>query len=85
MAANRLTSLIFLFLFLLSFIAVIVTAENGPVEDAYWKGRETEAKKVAQQSVDPHPEEVTEEFNADVGKYVLIIFILHFKIILSLF
>lgn len=70
MAAKQIDSLIFLFLFLLFFIAVIVKAEDGPLEDAYWKKREAEAEKVAEHSVNPHPEKVTEELNKDVGEYV---------------
>ncbi|KAL6204756.1 hypothetical protein ACLB2K_022023 [Fragaria x ananassa] len=49
---------------------VIVKAEDGPLEDAYWKKREAEAEKVAEQSVNPHPEKVTEELNKDVGELV---------------
>ncbi|XP_062011276.1 probable pectate lyase 3 [Rosa rugosa] len=70
MAAKRIYSLIFLFLFLLAFIAVIVSAEPGPVEDAYWKKREADAQNVAEQSVEPHPEQVTEELNTNVGQLV---------------
>lgn len=77
MALNRLGS-IFLVFFLLSCVAVIVNAENDTAEDEYWKERAAVAMKIAEESVHPNPQEVTEEINADVHEYVHVI--LHSKI-----
>lgn len=63
--AKRLGS-IFLFF---SLFAATVTAANAPVEDGYWKERQAAAIKTAQESVDPNPGKITEEFNANVGQY----------------
>lgn len=70
MAAANANRLGFIFLFF-SLFAATVTAENGPVEDGYWQVRQAAAIKTAQESVDPNPEKVTEEFNANVGQLVM--------------
>ncbi|XP_061990568.1 pectate lyase-like [Rosa rugosa] len=70
MALNRLGS-IFLVLFLLFCVAVIVNAENDTAEDEYWKERAAVAMKIAEESVHPNPQEVTEEINADVHELIM--------------
>ncbi|KAL6190020.1 hypothetical protein ACLB2K_036421 [Fragaria x ananassa] len=67
MVVNRSGS-IFLVLLLLSSVAAIVSGQNDTVEleDEYWKQRAAEAMRIANASVHPDPEKVTEEFNVKV-------------------
>ncbi|KAL7163949.1 hypothetical protein ACSBR2_039956 [Camellia fascicularis] len=60
-----------LFLFL-SFAAMIPALHANIGEfDEYWKEKETEARKVAFDSFDPHPEKVTETINEEVGEILM--------------
>ncbi|XP_068326783.1 pectate lyase-like [Pyrus communis] len=78
MAAMFNSSYFFLCLFFLSFVAFVSSNDNPtdvPNEDtllldldAYWKERAEEAEKVARESYNKNPEQVTEEFNTEVGK-----------------
>ena len=60
---------------MLSSVAAIVSGQNDTVEleDKYWKQRAAEAMRIANASVHPDPEKVTEEFNAKVHEYVHVI------------
>lgn len=54
------------FVFLVLAFAVYVNAHIAEFDD-YWKSRADEAQKIAHDAFNPHPEEVTEQINDDVG------------------
>lgn len=56
----------FFFFFVLVFAVYAANANIAEFDD-YWKSRADEAQKNALEAFNPHPEEVTQQLNDDVG------------------